>query len=357
MAISDPLVGQQLSSFRIERLLGRGGMAKVYYGIDEKLQRPVAIKVIDDRYKDHPAFVGRFLREARTVAAWQHPNILQIYHAGEEDGVLYYVMEYVRGMNLEQIIHKHRSRGELLPYAEVLFIGSSVANALDYAHRKGVVHRDVKPSNVLVSEEGRVALADFGLAMNVAQGTQGEVFGSPQYIAPEQARSSARAVPQSDIYSLGVMLYEMLTGSLPFNDPSPASLALKHITQEPPPPRAMNPDLSLAVEAVLLKALRKNPEDRYTTGSQMMGGLEDALLNVSPGTIPTPPSVPQELRGQPSLYTSIPREVTLERVVLHPTEQRDQEIGRLVWANIGCAAIILITAIWALSALINALSP
>ncbi len=273
----DPLIGRQFAGFRLEQLLGQGGMAKVYFGWDVKLQRPVAIKVIAESYRSNPDYVERFLREARTVASWHHPNILQVYSAGEEDGYYYFVMEYVRGLDLERLFAQYRQAGRQMPYGEIVRISRAIASALDYAHGKGVIHRDVKPSNVIVAEDGRVVLADFGLALQSSEGTLGQVFGSPHYISPEQARSSANAVPQSDLYSFGVILYELLTGQTPFDDPSPTALALQHMTQEPPAPHVLNPHLSPAVEAVLLKALRKAPRERYQTAHALVDALESAL--------------------------------------------------------------------------------
>ncbi|MEW5961000.1 MAG: serine/threonine-protein kinase, partial [Chloroflexota bacterium] len=275
--IEDSLIGRQLANFRIERSLGRGGMAQVYYGQDVKLQRPVAIKVIDVRYRGNPAYAERFVREAQAVATWRHEHIIQIYYADDEDGLYYFVMEYIDGLDLGQLIAQHRDKAELLPHAEVLRIGRAFASALDYAHKQGVVHRDVKPSNLMVASDGRVVLTDFGLAMDVEQGSLGEVFGSAQYIAPEQARRSADAIPPSDLYSLGVILYELLTGRVPFDDPSPTAVALQHMTLDPPAPRELNPDLNEATAAVLLKALRKAPEERYQTGKALIDALEQAL--------------------------------------------------------------------------------
>ncbi len=274
---TDPLIGHQLAHFRIDHLLGSGGMAQVYYGWDVRLDRPVAIKVIDMRYRGNPAYAQRFVQESRTVAAWRHENIIQIYHADEEDGLYYFVMEYIDGFDLSQWMDNYRSTGELMPAHAVLKVGWAVANALDYAHARGVVHRDVKPSNVLAARDGRIVLADFGLAMDVDQGSFGEVLGSPRYVAPEQARRSSDAIPQSDLYSLGVLLYEMLTGKPPFDDPSPASLALQHLTIPPPPPRSFNPALSAGVEAILLTALSKGAKDRYQTGRELMDALTQAL--------------------------------------------------------------------------------
>jgi serine/threonine protein kinase len=281
MSMADPLIGRKFANYQIERLIGRGGMASVYYGIDLQLQRPAAIKVIDERYSGNDLYTARFIHEARAMAAWRHANIPQIYQAGVENGIYYYAMEYIHGIDLEEDLRRFTRKGEGLPYVDILRIGEAVAAALDYAHQKGAIHRDVKPSNILISEDNRILLTDFGLVLEVDKGTRGEVFGSPLYIAPEQARNSADAVPQSDLYSLGVMLYEMLVGKLPFYDPSPASLALKHIMDEPPAPRQVNPDLSQGVEAVLLKALRKLPQERYQTGKALMTALKTELQGQS----------------------------------------------------------------------------
>ena len=269
----DPLIGRQLANFRIERLIKRGGMARVYYGQDVKLDRPVAIKVIDFQYRDDPTYAERFVREARAVAAWRHENIVQVYYADDQQGLYYFCMEYIDGLDLGELLLRHARSGELMPHAEVLRIGRAIARALDYAHREGVIHRDVKPSNVMVAQDDRVVLTDFGLALDVHRGTVGEAFGSARYIAPEQAKSSANAVPQSDLYSLGVILYQMLTGVVPFDDPSPTSVAIQHLTAPPPRPREVNPALSEETEAVLLKALSKAPEDRYQTGAELLDAL------------------------------------------------------------------------------------
>ncbi|HMV96454.1 MAG TPA: protein kinase [Anaerolineales bacterium] len=288
--MTDQMIGQQLANFRVERLIGQGGMATVYLGQDVKLQRPVAIKVIDKRYKNDPAYTSRFIKEARMMAKWRHQNLIQIYYADEEKGYSYYVMEYVDGNDLSTVMEMYAEEGELMPIADVLRIGNAVAGALDYAHSQGVIHRDVKPSNVLIANDGRVLVGDFGMAMEVSDGSMGNIFGTPHYISPEQARRSADAVPQSDLYSLGVILYEILTGAVPFNDPSPASIALQHISQPPPSLRSINPEISPAVEAVVLKALDKNPKNRYQTGAQLMSALDEAFqaANSSP-KIPLPP--------------------------------------------------------------------
>jgi serine/threonine protein kinase len=294
---ADPLTGRQLNNFRVGRVVGRGGMGTTYRGIDVKLQRPVAIKVLDARFRDDPTYAQRFVQEARTIAKWRHENIVQIYYADEVDGLYYFVMEYIEGRDLGVVLSDVISKGELLPHDEVLRIGRSLAAALDYAHQQGIIHRDVKPSNVLLANDERVILVDFGLALDVSQGSLGDAFGSAHYIAPEQARKSAQAVPQSDLYSLGVMLYEMLTGTVPFDDPSPTSVALQHLTLEVPSPRTFNSALSVQVELVLLKALQKSPGDRYVTGAELVEALEGAL-KASPTknnqiSMPPPPAAVQ----------------------------------------------------------------
>jgi serine/threonine protein kinase len=367
MVPTDPLIGQQLANYRIEKLIGRGGMAKVYLGWDVRLHRSVAVKVIDDRFQGDQNYTERFLREARIMATWQHMNIPLVYNVGENEGLLYFAMEYIRGQTLSQLLRQHQSAGELLPQAEALRIGWAVAKALDYAHQKGVIHRDVTPSNVSLSEDGRIVLMDFGLALDVIQGTRGEVFGTPHYIAPEQASNSAKAVMQTDLYSLGVILYEMLTGSIPFDDPSPIALALKHITDEPPPPSKINPHINPAVEAVLLKALRKKPSERYQSGRELMEALEAALpkeesgnqpatlpevpANSGADTAPTLEEIPEMRAAQsPPQVPSLADGATLEPEVPSNADGVTQEEGEkpsgarssyLVFGGLGCALLAL----------------
>lgn len=315
--IKDSLIGRRLANFRIDRLIGRGGMAQVYFGWDVKLERPVAIKVIDARYRDDPSYAERFVREAQAVATWRHENIVQIYYADDQGGLYYFAMEYIEGLSLAELLSEYAAEGELMPHEDVLRIGQAVASALDYAHQQGVIHRDVKPANVLVAGDGRVVLTDFGLAMDVRQGSLGEVFGSSHYVAPEQARRSADAVPQSDLYALGVMLYEMLTGVVPFDDPSPTSVAVQHLTLPPPPPTEINPDLSQETEAILLKALSKSPEERFQTGAALIEALERALqpCQPAPGDKSEPSRLPVGV--QPPARHSLSRVSVNEKVVLH----------------------------------------
>ncbi len=330
--VADPLIGCQLANYRLERVLGRGGMAQVYYGRDVKLERPVAVKVIDARYRGSRAYAERFVREAQAVARLHHEHILQVYYADEQDGLYFFAMEYIEGLDLAALLSRYAEAGELLPQEEILRIGRAIAQALDYAHAQGVIHRDVKPGNVIVSRKGRVVLADFGLALDVEQGSVGEVFGSSHYIAPEQARRSADAVPQSDLYSLGVILYEMLTGVLPFDDPSPTSVAVQHILRPPPPPREINPGLNAQTEAVLLKALHKTPAGRFQSGAALLDALEEALAQGPPpeatGALPHS-SIPVAQQVAQALQTEAPPSVlSAMRFAEPPVPETDDLIGR-----------------------------
>ena len=327
--VEDPLVGQQLANFRLERVIGRGGMATVYYGMDVKLERPVAVKVIDARYRNKPEYAQRFIRESRVVATWRHPNVLQIYYADDEDDLYYFVMEYIDGLDLRQLIDMYNDDGRMMSYEDVLTIGDAIAASLDYAHAQGVIHRDIKPSNVMVAHDQRVLLTDFGLALQITEGSMGEVFGTPHYMAPEQAKRSADAVPQSDIYSLGVLLYEMLTGVVPFNDESPTSVALQHITEAPPSPCEVNPDLSEATGAILLKALEKDPSDRFGSARELMSALREVLLaesELDPLARNELPPIPASMQAQrtpgPAPYLSVAEKVALylETRAVPPTE-------------------------------------
>ncbi len=274
----EPL-GQTLGPYQILEKIGQGGMAEVYKGFHPALHRYVAIKLLGQFLQADPSFARRFQREAQAVAALRHPNIIQIFDFGTQNDSHYLVMEYVEGKDLGDEIERRCAGGEPFTPNEILQLLSQVADALDYAHEQGVVHRDIKPGNILITEDGRAILTDFGLAMlrdRVSPATMGRSFGTPEYIAPEQAIDSRAAVPQSDIYALGVILYEMVTGHLPFEDESPLSLALKHINEEPTPPRHYVPQLPEAVEAVILRALAKEPTERFPTTRAMVKALREA---------------------------------------------------------------------------------
>jgi serine/threonine-protein kinase len=288
------LSGQSLGPYQVLERIGRGGMAEVYKAFHPVLQRHVAIKLlgrfpfIEAAYKQaDPTFTRRFQREAQAIAALRHPNIVQIFDfgtqlvgpAGEATEVHYLVMEYVEGGDLRAEIERRRLSQEPFTPDEILRLIGQVADALDYAHRRGIIHRDIKPSNILINSNGQAILTDFGLAMfrdRASQVTLGASFGTPEYIAPEQAVDSSTAVPQSDIYSLGGIVYEMVTGRLPFEDDSPLSLVLKHINEEPTPLRRHVHDLPEAVERAILKALAKEPGKRFSNARALVDALHAA---------------------------------------------------------------------------------
>ncbi|HLA42899.1 MAG TPA: serine/threonine-protein kinase, partial [Aggregatilineales bacterium] len=215
------LIGKTIGQYLVEELIASGGMAQVYRARDMELDRLVAIKLIGVDTRSEPVFAERLEREARTVAQLRHPNIVGIYHRGEYNDMSYLVIEFVNGPTLSQIMKGVFERGGRMDYAAILTITGSVTSALDYAHVRGVIHRDIKPSNIMADRSGNVYLTDFGLALRMVDGTEGKAFGSPHYIAPEQINSSADASPRSDLYSLGVVTYRMLTGRLPFEAKKP----------------------------------------------------------------------------------------------------------------------------------------
>lgn len=271
------LSGRQLDEYRLEKLIGEGGMARVYLGEDVRLKRRAAIKVIATPFHGNPEYQMRFEREGQAVARLEHPNIVRLYRFGEASGLVYMAMQYIEGSDLASTLARYRRARKLIPPLDAARVVREVGAALDYAHQAGVIHRDVKPSNILLDAQGRAYLTDFGLARLADVGTQGRVFGSPRYMAPEQAISSAEVSPLSDLYSLGVIVYEMYAGRVPFDGLNPADIALAHMSELPRPPRKWRPSLSEELEAVLLRALEKDPARRYPSGAALADSLEEAV--------------------------------------------------------------------------------
>ena len=209
MSNQDDFTNMMLDEYRVEELLGRGGMARVYRGFDTRLHRYVAVKVIDRPFRADKDYIQRFEREAQAIARLDHPHIVKIFRFGEAESLVYMAMQYVEGSDLGAVIDSYQADGEYMEYDDILRLTRELCMALDYAHQQGVIHRDIKPSNVMLNKEGKVVLTDFGLALQAQIGTAGEIFGSPHYLAPEQAISSANVTPQSDLYAVGVMLFEM----------------------------------------------------------------------------------------------------------------------------------------------------
>ena len=262
------------------RKLGAGGMANVYLAEDQELGRRVAIKILNDRHAGDEQFVERFRREAKNAASLSHPNIVSIYDRGEAEGTYYIAMEYLAGKSLKELILE---RGPA-PVSVAIDYARQILAALRFAHRNGIVHRDIKPHNVLVDSEGHAKVTDFGIARaGASQMTEeGSIIGTAQYLSPEQARGTS--VDQtSDLYSLGIVLYEMLTGAVPFTGDSPVEIAMKHLSATPPSVSAKRPDVPKALDQVVLRALAKEPAARYQSAEEMDADLERISrgLNVS----------------------------------------------------------------------------
>ncbi|MGI6712546.1 MAG: Stk1 family PASTA domain-containing Ser/Thr kinase [Bacillota bacterium] len=271
------VIGKKIGNrYEIIDKLGSGGMSIVYKGLDTVLNRLVTIKVLREQYASNEDFVRRFRREAQSVASLSHTNIVSIYDVGFEDDKYYLVMEFVEGQNLKEFI---KQKGKV-PANEAVPIAMQILDALQHAHEHGVVHRDIKPHNILITNDGRVRVTDFGIARAADEATvtyTGTIVGSVHYISPEQAKGISISA-QSDIYSAGVVLFEMITGQLPFNGDSPIAIALQHIQNEPVSPSDLVQDISPELSFVILKAMRKDPSLRYDSAREMCADLEKIQL-------------------------------------------------------------------------------
>jgi eukaryotic-like serine/threonine-protein kinase len=271
MAVSDTLINTLFDGrYRILRKLGTGGMANVYLAEDEVLGRRVAIKILNDRHAGDDQFVERFRREAKNAASLSHPNIVSIYDRGEAEGTYYIAMEYLDGRSLKELIV---ARGPA-PINLAVDYARQILAAIRFAHRHGIVHRDIKPHNVLVDAEGRLKVTDFGIARaGASQMTEaGSIIGTAQYLSPEQARG-APVDQTSDLYSVGVVLYELLTGVVPFSGDTPVEIAMKHLSTVPVPPSAKRKDVPRDLDLVVMRALAKDPSERYQSAEEMDADL------------------------------------------------------------------------------------
>lgn len=257
--------------YEILQRLGAGGMATVYLANHRLLERKVAVKILNPEYASDEEFVRRFRREAQAAASLSHPNIVSIYDVGHEGDIHYIVMEYVPGETLKELINREGP----LPVRRAVDIATQICDALVCAHRNRIIHRDIKPHNILLTEDGRAKVSDFGIARAAASATlthSGSIVGSVHYFAPEQARGSITD-EKSDVYSLGIVLYEMLTGKVPFQGESPISVALRHVQERIPSPRETVPSIPPEVERIVMQAAERDPQQRYQSAAQMLGDL------------------------------------------------------------------------------------
>ena len=281
MTVTDALIDTVFDGrYKIIRKLGAGGMADVYLAEDQELGRRVAIKILNDRHAADDQFIERFRREAKNAAGLSHPNIVSIYDRGDSEGTYYIAMEYLDGRSLKELIV---SRGSA-PVRTAIEYARQVLAALGAAHKQGIVHRDIKPHNVLVGPEGRLKVTDFGIARSGAsQMTEvGSIIGTAQYLSPEQARGS-QVDQTSDVYSVGVVLYELLTGQVPFTGDTPLEIAMKHLSEVPKPPSELREDVPPDLDMVVLRALAKDPSERYQSAEEMDADLERILNGLPVG--------------------------------------------------------------------------
>jgi len=322
--VEDMVFGRR---YRVTERIGSGGMADVYKAVDETLGRTVAVKVLHERFSTDPEFVQRFRHEASAAANLSHPGIVNIYDYGVENGTYYIVMELVRGTDLKRVV---KERGALDPM-KVADYGAQACSALTVAHGYGIIHRDIKPQNIVLTPDGVVKVMDFGIARAIdSDATQtGSVLGTAQYVSPEQAQGR-KLGPESDLYSLGVVLYELSTGQLPFDGDTPVSVALKHVNDVPVPPRSINPAIPPTLEAVILKAMEKDPTRRYRSADDMRDDLQRVIAGRA---VAAQPRV-GDTTVMP-IIESAPRTPEVTRV---PSSKRDAS----PWVWVGVAVLVVL---------------
>src|SRR3954463_14475829 len=289
--------------YRIDRRIGSGGMADVYCAADSQLGRDVAIKMLHRRFARDQEFVERFRREASAAAGLQHPNVVSVFDRGEYDGTYYIAMEYLPGKTLKEVLREEAPLDQL----RAIDYAIQILQAAAFAHRRGIIHRDFKPHNVMVGPDGRLKVTDFGIARaGASEMTEtGSIMGTAQYLSPEQAQGQ-RVGAQSDLYSIGVVLYEMLTGRVPFTGESAVSIALKHVSEEPPALRALRPDVHPRLEQAVGRARLKAPAQRYASADEFIAALEQARAAIVSGDdgggtstfVPVPPPEEHDPRGR-----------------------------------------------------------
>jgi beta-lactam-binding protein with PASTA domain len=324
--------------YRVSSRLGSGGMADVYLAHDNLLGRQVALKLLHHRFAEDQEFVERFRREASSAAGLSHPNVVAVFDRGEWDGTYYIAMEYLPGRSLKAVVREH---GPLSP-SDATDIVVQILLAVRFAHRRGIIHRDIKPHNVILDEEGRAKVTDFGIARAGASDMTltGSIMGTAQYLSPEQAQGHAVG-ETSDLYAVGVVLYELLTGRVPFEGESAVSIALKQVSMEPTPPSQRNPEVTPALDGVVMRSLAKDPQARFASADEFIAALQQAREGISPAPAPAfngaPPT--QTAAAAALLVPPLPPE---ER---HSPEDDVRKRKRAWWIAAGVAALAIAAAV------------
>lgn len=355
--------GDYVGPYAIKQLVGQGGMATVYRAYHAQLDRDVAIKIMLQDYRDDAHFVARFEREARIVASLEHPHIVPVYDYSQHEGNPYLVMKYIEGQTLKQRLLKRA-----LPLDEILRLMTTIGDALTYAHERGVLHRDIKPSNIVIDMQETAYVTDFGLARMVHLGEStlsvDMLLGTPHYISPEQARGEKDLDGRSDLYAFGVVLYELMVGHVPFTGDTPYAIIHDHIYSPLPLPSSLNTDIPDAVETVLVKALAKNRDERYSTANELIADLtqairRDRLHELDPSRVEKATTRYEEISSvapfaQEASRSSAARHVLGSKTIDVSTElddlpgspsattkQHRKSNGRRFWQGLGCAGLLV----------------
>lgn len=349
MALSE---GEYIGSYRIIEPIGQGGMATVYKAYHPLLNRHVAIKMMHQALLEDTDFLARFRREAQIIANLEHPNIVPVYDYSEHQGQPYLVMKYIEGLTLKQEIASSD-----LSFEQIISILAAVADGLTYAHQRGVLHRDVKPSNIILDADQRPYLTDFGLARLAQSGqstlSQDMLIGTPHYISPEQARGNSELGPGTDIYALGVILYEVAVGRVPFSGNTPYAIVHDHIYTPLPLPTEVNPDVPPPVEAILLRALAKEPADRYPSAVELLAAFHNAIQqtgfktgkSAQPGSHTSAP----RLTKPPVRTIAIPADANARRPKAAPARAQPSTRKKRPWLPlVGAAVVFILIAVFAL---------
>ncbi len=351
------MIGKRINGrYRIISRIGDGGMSIVYKAEDLILERLVAVKVLRSEFSSDESFIRRFRREAEAVAGLSDPNIVSIYDIGEEEELHYIVMEFVDGLTLKTYIQQYAP----IPSRDAIFILKQIATALQHAHEQGLVHRDIKPQNILIDDQDHVKITDFGIALAVSSATitfTNSIMGSAHYLSPEQAKGQ-KATAKSDIYAFGIVMYEMLTGHLPFPGDSPVTVALKHLNESFTRPKVLNPNLPQSLENIIMRSMAKSPDDRFQNMNEVYESLNTALhpdrLNEAPYEVPDrdvdqtriiPPLGVTEtnLEDAPMLKASVGDSRPHAKDPDPPQKQKKKK-RVVLWTTLGIIALILIAA-------------